>query len=58
MTSKIQSLEIRYVDGSVDTISSFEIERLERLKDVIALIERARMLFNSLRPIFEEAKKK
>lgn len=58
MGAKVLEITVRYTDGNVSTFNSYDLERIEELNEVMSFIERARNVYNALKPIMakEEVK--
>lgn len=51
---KITNIRIEYEDGSDITFGAFELEKLARLEGVIDFIERAKRVYENLKPLFKK----
>lgn len=52
MNKKVREIIIEYEDGTREQISAFQLDRLERLQNAVNMLERARALFQALKPLF------
>lgn len=54
--SQIREIRVYYEDGSELHFGPFELDRLEKIDQVVALIDRARHLYATLHSLFGEVK--
>lgn len=58
MTTKLRHIRLEYEDGSFVDIDNYFLQKLEQANEAISLLERARTLYQSLRPMMETKKDK
>ena len=54
MDNQIESIEIRYYNGNKLTICQNELERIAKLGEALTWIERAKQVYNDLKPLFSK----
>ena len=50
---KIQEVRITFEDGHQIHIDSYELEKLEKAYETITMLERAKQLYENLKPLFK-----